>query len=201
MSTPDEQLKTMIANLPEKTGHSIEQWMALLAPHEGRKHGELMKIVKGEHGVSHGFANLIVHTFRKGGVEPAASGNGEAKARGSGPDAADALVAAQYSGKEDLRPIHDAVLARVAAFGDDVEVAPKKSYASLRRRVQFALVQPSTKTRVDLGIKLKGRDPGGRLEAAGSWNSMVTHRVRLTEAGQVDDEVVGWLKDAYDAAE
>ena len=75
-----------------------------------------------------------------------------------------------------------------------------KSYVSLRRSKQFALVQPSTRTRVDLGINLKGDDPAGRLEASGSFNAMVSHRVRLTEADEVDAEVTGWLREAYDRA-
>lgn len=185
----------MIANLPEKTGRSIEEWMAVLRPHEGRKHGELMKVLKGEHGVSHGFANLIVHTFRAGGRVPAASATPPA----AGADAPDP-VDAPYVGREALLPIRDALLAFVADLGDEVELAPKKSYLSLRRAVQFALIQPSTRTRLDLGIKLRDREPGGRLEAAGSWNAMVTHRVRLTDPGQVDDEVREWLRDAFDAA-
>lgn len=202
MSSADQQLQTMIANLPEKTGRSLEEWMGVLEPHRGSKHGELMKVLKKEHGMSHGYANLVVHTFRKGGVEAVVGSTSATPRPGGATDggASNALVDAQYEGKESLRPIYDAVLAMVSDFGDELEVAPKKSYVSLRRRIQFALVQPSTKTRVDLGIKLPGRDPEGRLEAAGSWNSMVTHRVRLSDADGVDDDVRGWLRDAWDAA-
>lgn len=60
--------------------------------------------------------------------------------------------------------------------------------------------QPSTKTRVDVGIRLKGREAGERLEASGSFNAMVSHRVRVTAADQVDQELIGWLREAYDAA-
>ena len=91
-------------------------------------------------------------------------------------------------------------MAAVESFGDDVELAPRKAYVSLRRRKQFGLVQPSTKTRVDLGIQLVGVDPKGRLEASGSFNSMVSHRVRISAAAEVDDELVSWLRQAYDAA-
>ena len=79
-------------------------------------------------------------------------------------------------------------------------MAPKKTYVSLRRKKQFALIQPSTKTRVDLGINLKGKNPGGRLEASGSFNAMVSHRVRLESPGDVNAEVVGWLKEAFGQA-
>jgi hypothetical protein len=85
-------------------------------------------------------------------------------------------------------------------YGSDIELAPKKGYVSLRRSKQFATIHPSTATRVDLGIKLAGVAPKGRLEAAGSWNAMVTHRVRLEKVGDVDAELKAWLKQAYEAA-
>ena len=85
-------------------------------------------------------------------------------------------------------------------FGDDVELSAKKAYVSLRRKKQFGLVQPSTKTRVDVGIQLKNVAPGGRLEASGSFNAMVSHRVRLGSVEEVDEELIGWLRDAYSAA-
>jgi hypothetical protein len=85
----------------------------------------------------------------------------------------------------------------VRKFGADVELDPKKAYVSVRRNKQFALVQPSTKTRVDVGIQLKGAPPAGRLEASGSWNAMVSHRVRVESVAEVDAELIGWLKEAY----
>jgi hypothetical protein len=53
---------------------------------------------------------------------------------------------------------------------------------------------------VDIGINLKGTEPAGRLEASGSFSAMVSHPVRLTEIGEVDDELLGWLRLAYQAA-
>lgn len=85
-------------------------------------------------------------------------------------------------------------------FGSDVEFAPKKAYVSLRRSKQFALVQPSTKTRVDVGLKLRDAAPEGRLEASGSFNAMVSHRVRVESPAEVDAELIGWLRKAYDEA-
>jgi len=79
------------------------------------------------------------------------------------------------------------------------ELAPKKGYVSLRRRRQFAMIGPATKTRVEVGLNIKGLDPHARLleQPAGS---MCNYVVRLTEAGQVDDELVAWIRRAYDAA-
>jgi predicted transport protein len=110
-------------------------------------------------------------------------------------------VAAQYAGKkEGLRPIHDALIAAVKKLGADVEVSPKKTYVSLRRSKQFALIQPSTATRIDVGLNLRGEKTTPRLEASGSFNAMVSHRVRVESKKEVDPELKGWLKQAYDRA-
>ena len=79
-------------------------------------------------------------------------------------------------------------------------MSPKKAYVSLRRSKQFAIVQPSTATRVDLGLNLKGNDATDRLEASGSFNAMVSHRVRLGSKKDVDAELKGWLKEAFERA-
>jgi len=180
----DAATATMIRNLEEKTGKPLDRWLALARSTGIEKHGELVKHLKAEHGLTHGYANLVA-----------------LYSRGYGEDSGEDLVAAQYAGaKAGLRPIYEAIVAAVEGFGSDVEVAPKKTSVSLRRSKQFALVQPSTKTRVDLGIQLKGVEPQGRLEPSGSFSAMVTHRIRLESAAEVDEEVVAWLRRAYDAA-
>jgi predicted transport protein len=90
---------------------------------------------------------------------------------------------------------------KLKKLGSDVEFVPKKAYVSVKRKKQFAIIQPSTKTRLDLGINIKGKEPQGKLEASGSYNAMVSHRVRLQSVEEVNDEVLQWLKEAYEAAE
>jgi hypothetical protein len=53
---------------------------------------------------------------------------------------------------------------------------------------------------VDVGIQLKGAPPKGRLEAAGSFNAMVSHRVRVASPAEVDAELLAWLRQAYELA-
>lgn len=183
--TPDEMVATMVANLKEKTGKPLEDWLKIVKKSGLEKHGEIVKMLKADHGIGHGYANLLALRH----LESGAMG-------GSAED----LVAAQYAGaKAALKPIYDAILAAVSKFGSDVDVSPKKGYVSFRRSKQFALVQPSTATRVDVGIQLKGKAPAGRLEASGSWNAMVSHRVKLSGVGEVNKELVAWLKEAYSA--
>lgn len=178
--SPEELAQTMIDNLPEKTGKSLSEWQVLVAQSSAVKHGEIMKLLKGEHGISHGFANLIAQ-----------------KCVGNMDVSAVDLVTNQYKGKEALKPIHDVIVDYVTSYGAELEIAPKKTSVSLRRKKQFALIQPSTKTRIDLGINLKGVEPSGRLEAMGG---MCTHKIKLTSLEAFDDEVKAWLDQAFDRA-
>lgn len=187
MSTnPDAATASMIANLKEKTGKTLAQWVAVAKKTGGAKHGEIVKALKADHGLTHGYANLVAHEALQSAAAHADGGD---------------LVEAQYAGKKaGLKPIHDALMKAAQAFGKDVEAAPKKAYVSLRRKKQFAILQPSTAERFDLGLNLKGVPAKGALEAAGSWNAMCTHRVKIASAKEVTAEVKAWLKQAYEAA-
>lgn len=182
--TPEEMAASMIANLEEKTGKDLADWLKITRASALEKHGQIVKLLKSEHGMSHGYANLVAHETLTAGAEP--------------PSATD-LVGNQYSGpKADLRPIYDALIGKVSKFGGDIEMAPKKTYVSLRRNKQFGIIQPSTKTRVDVGINLRDQQPTARLEPSGSFNAMVSHRVRVSGVDEVDSELVAWLKKAYE---
>jgi predicted transport protein len=186
MATPEEMTQTMIDNLPEKTGKSLQQWIDILTPLQLEKHGQLVKLLKTEHSVTHGFANLIANKTLATKVEQS--------------DPVD-LITSQYAGaKASLKPIFDKLLSQLQQSCGDIDIAPKKAYVSLRHKKQFALIQPSTKTRLDVGINLKGVAPQGILEASGSFNSMVSHRVRLTNTEQINLELIEWLKQAYTQA-
>ncbi|MBN1152240.1 MAG: DUF4287 domain-containing protein [Dehalococcoidia bacterium] len=183
----DPQTQAMIDAMPEKTGKALTEWYALFEAAHLSSHSEIMRLLKEQYGVSHGYANTISILFRQ-------------QAAGGAPTES-SLVDAQYAGaKAALRPIYEAVLAAVSAFGPDVEIAPKKTYVSLRRSKQFAIVQASTKTRVDLGLNLKEVAPTERLEGGNPFGGMCTHRVALTSPAEVDAAVVGWLQQAYDQA-
>lgn len=175
----------MEQNLLEKTGKTLEGWKLLLSQQPFSKHGEYMTFLKKEHGITHGFANFITLKFREA---DAASAN-----------AVD-LIANQYSGKENLKPVFDTLLKIITNLGADVEVSPKKSAVSMRVKRQFALIQPSTKKRIDLGLKLNDMPHTGRLETSGPFGTMCTHRVQITKLNQIDDELLGWLKEAYEQA-
>lgn len=172
----------MVASLKEKTGKSLEEWRKVIAEAGWQKHGEIMAGLKQGHGVSHGYANQTALRARDN--EESAGGD---------------PVAEMFNKRPEAKAVYDVLLPRIQAFGADVDLAPKKGYMSVRRKKQFAVLQPAA-GRLDVGIQLKGVEPAGRLEASGSFNAMLTHRVRVSSASEVDGELVDWLLKAYGAA-
>jgi hypothetical protein len=110
------------------------------------------------------------------------------------------LVENQYKGKESLKPIMEELIERINKFGHDIQIVPKKDSISVVRNKQLALIKPATKTRIDLGLKLKGKPTTDRLENSGPFGSMCTHRVRLSELHEIDEQLMEWLAEAYDKA-
>ena len=182
MPDPDEAIRSQIRNIETKTGRSIDDWISLVRSSGRAKHGEVMTWLKAEHGLTHGDANRVALTALRGPAAP------------EGDDLVDAI----YSGpKSSLRPFHDRVLELARGFGDDIQLSPKQAYVALRRSKQFATVGPASGGRLEIGLNLKGIEPAGRLEAS---TGMCSHRVRLTAPAELDEEVVGWLREAYERA-
>lgn len=184
-NSPEQMIESMLKNIEEKFGKPVDHWMKIAKESGIDKQKALINHLK-EHGLTYGYANLIAQKTLNPDL---------------GNEDGDELINAQYAGvKAELRPIYDSLIKSIVKFGGDVEVSPKKSYVSLRRSKQFALIQASTKTRVDVGLNLKGADATERLENSGSFNSMCSHRVRITDPAHVNKELIAWIKQAYEAA-
>lgn len=177
----DEAWASMVANLPKSTGKSLDEWLAVLAGSGLEKHGQLVALLKKEHGVTHGYANLIARRFlEQGAPEPAA----------------DDLVSAQYAGgKAGLKPIYEQLVAIAVGFGSDVEIAPRKTNVSLRRKKQFGSIVAASKNRIDLEINLPGVPPTERLQISGG---MCSHKIAISSADDIDVELIDYLRQAYD---
>ncbi len=180
MSDP---IASMVAGLEKKTGKTLDWWVGQAEGAGSDKHSEMVNYLKTEHGLGHGHANFVVLTLRE--------------RMAGGPPSEEDLIEAQYKGKEALIPTYERLLAAAKALGSDVEVAPKKTSVSLRRSKQFALIEPASKTRIDLGLNLKGLPGDDRLKAVGG---MCTHKVGITGLEDVDDDVLSWLGQAYEMA-
>jgi hypothetical protein len=171
MATVEAAVATFERNIELQTGKPVAAWADLVRAKGLAKHGQIVAWLKADH----------------------------AKRATEAPPTDDP-VQGLFEGKEGLRPLYDRLVAEALRLGPDVEIAPKKANVSVRRKKQFALIQPSTKTRIDLGLILKDRPAEGRLEPSGSFNAMFTHRVKIDKAGDIDAQLKAWLKAAYDAA-
>jgi len=190
MSVVDKAIETQLKNIQARTGKTLDQLGDLLRKSGFTKHGELRDFAKRELGLGHGDANTLVHVCLKSDGASAAAATGAST---------DDVLAEVYSGaKAALRPIHDAFMAEIGKFGE-FEIAPKKGYVSLRRKKQFAMIGPGTKTRVDIGINLKGVRGTDRLVELPP-GGMCQYKVAVTDAREVDQDLIGWVKQAYDAA-
>ena len=173
-------------NIRAKTGKSADELAAAVRQKGLAKPAEIVAWLKTDLGLGHGHAMAVVALMRSQD-QPARS--------------AEDRVDSYFSGaKARWRALYDALFAKAQGFGPDVALSPGATYLSLTRDGRkFAIVQASGE-RIDVGIKLKGEPASGRFEAAGAWNAMVTHRVRVTDPEQLDDELSDWLKRAYEAA-
>ena len=176
----DKALKTMIDNMPEKTGKSLSEWNTILEGKSFSKHAEAVTYLKTEHNVTHGYANTIV-TLSKAENNSAID-----------------LIDHQYQGKESLIPIYKKLITFIKSLGNDVTITPKKGSVSIIRKRQFVLIKPATKTRIDLGFKLKDKPTTERLENSGPFGTMCTHRVKIFEQAEINEELKNWIKEAYD---
>jgi predicted transport protein len=188
MADPDKAIATQLANIEKRTGKTLAELSTIVNGSGLEKHGELVAMLKSTLGMGHGDANTLVHTVRQ------SAGSGAVKAASAG-EVLDGL----YTGpKAALRPIHDRLMKEIRKFGE-FEEAPKKTYVSYRRKKQFATIGPATNTRVEVGLNMKGVEATERLEPLPA-GQMCNYRVKLTEAAQVDAELITWIRTAFDAA-
>lgn len=190
MSDLDKARETQLRNIEAKTGKSLDQVRALIQESGLAKHGEIRSMLMAKLGLGYGDANGLVHY--------ALSSDGQSAAQASGAST-DSVVSEIYSGKkEHLRPIHDRLMAAIEKLGA-FETVPKKGYVSLRRKKQFAMVGPATNDRVEVGLNMKGVAETPRL-AAMPAGGMCQYKVKVTEPSQVDEELVAWVRQAYEGA-
>lgn len=190
MADPDKALATQLANIEKRTGRTLAELAAIVRASGLAKHGELVAMLKTTLGMGHGDANTLVHMVRK-----SSGGDG---AGAPAPSAAQALDDLYAGPKAALRPIHDRLLAALRTFGP-FEEAPKKEYVSYRRKRQFAMIGPATRTSVEVGLNAKDLGGGDRLQAVPP-GQMCNYKVRVGSADEVDEALLAWLRAAYEAA-
>lgn len=185
MSDPDAALATQLRNIEKKTGKSFDELRRLIAGSGLSKHGEKRAMLMEQLGLGHGDANTLVHLAVQA----------ETPAATAGDDALDAI----YTGaKAHLRPLHEALIAKIDGFGA-YEKAPKKAYVSLRRKKQFATLGPATKDQMELGLNAKSLPTDPRLKQLPA-GGMCQYTVRFSSVDEIDAKLLDWVRAAFDAA-
>lgn len=178
-------------NIKAKTGKTPEDFQelaekkGLLKP--GTKTGEIVQWLKSDFGLGHGHAMAIAGVLTRSGTAQ--------------PSAGEKLNQLFSGNKSHWKTPCESFLGKIRAFGSDVNTKANETYINLLRgSKKFGIVQPSAADRIDIGIKLKDVRAEGRLQESGTWNAMVTHRVKVHQPSQLDSELLSWLRHAYDGA-
>jgi hypothetical protein len=174
MTTVEQGIQSQLRNIEKAYGRTIDELVAVVLESGLAKHADVVAMLKQRFGMAHAAAHRVSVVARSRAGQPAEVG---------------AVAPA-------MKDVYALLLERIATYGDDVEQAPKKGYVSLRRRKQFAMVQPGAKW-VNLGLVLPTHRSTGRLEPAGTWNALFTHRVRVASTAEIDDELESWIHEAY----
>jgi hypothetical protein len=186
----DNAYATQLANIEKRTGKSLDALAALIKDSGLTKHGEIRDMLKRDLGMGHGDANTLVHYVLQS--------DGASAAAAAAKSSTDVLDDIYLGAKAHMRPIHERIMSAVETFGP-FEIAPKKGYLSLRRKKQFATIGPATNTRVEVGLNMKNIEPGGRLEQLPP-GQMCQYKVKITDPSEVNEQLISWIRRAFDAA-
>lgn len=179
MPTVEEGIRSQLRNIEKTYGRTIDELVAIVADSKLVKHTDVVAMLTQRYGLAHGAAHRVSLVARSRSAE-------------TKPEAVDGLA-------PELKDVYARLLERITSLGDDMEQAPKRGYVSLRRRKQFAMLQPGARW-INLGLVLPRHAPAGRLESAAKWNALFTHRVRVATLAEIDRELETWLRSAYAAA-
>jgi Domain of unknown function (DUF5655)/Domain of unknown function (DUF4287) len=185
MADPNAALATQLRNIEARTGKGLAELRKLVAASGLGRHAQVRAMLMETLGLGYGDANTLAHAVAKGEAAPAQ-------------DAADPLDAIYVDAKAALRPLHEKMVAAIAAWGA-FESAPKKGYVSLRRKKQFAMLGPATRTQIEIGLNARELPADPRLKALPP-GGMCQYTVRVAQASEIDAQLLGWVRTAFDAA-
>ena len=185
MPTPDEMLSAVTDSLAERTGRSLEEWLALIDTSgvDPLDQNAVRRWLRDAHGVRQNTQWALA--------------DAAARAAGWVRPTVEEYIDGQFTGKKAaLRPIFEAVRAAAMSLGDDVTVEGRGTIVPFVRRRQFAAVA-ATASRIDLGLRLPDPPASARLQPATAPGT-ATHKVQLLTGTDVDDEVRALLRAAYE---
>ena len=190
MSSLDQARATQLKNIESKTGKTLEVLQAAITRTGLTKHSDIRGMLMQKFHLGYGDANTLVHFALKSDAQSAAEASGAS---------IEDIVGQIYSGnKAQLRSIHEKVMSAITKFGP-FETVPKKAYVSLRRKRQFAMIGPAAKSRVEVGLNMKGIKATPRLIQLPP-GGMCQYKIVLAIDADVDKELIAWIRQAYDSS-
>jgi hypothetical protein len=185
-----------IAELKEKTGRTLDEWIALVRKSGPDEEAACRTWLKEKHGFGTNSAWWIAERALATDDKGINEDDPESYLK-----AAEVYVESMYAGpKAGLRPIYDELLKLGLGIGSDAKACPCKTIVPLYRNHVFAEIKPTTRTRIDLGFALRDTPVTGRLIDTGGFQkkNRISHRIPITSLADIDAEVKRWLKTAYD---
>ena len=182
-----------VSTLKEKTGRSLDEWLAVVKTSGPGTEKNLREWLKQEFKLGANSAWWIAERAAGKGSE---TDDPEAYLR-----AAEQYVERMYSGRKAvLRPLYDKLLALGLSMGRDAKACPCETMVPLYRRHVFAQIKPTTQTRIDMGFALGALKAEGRLVETGGFakKDRITHRIGISSPADIDGEVKRWLRVAYE---
>jgi hypothetical protein len=186
--------QAILRNLKEKTGRSLEEWLALLQKEGPTSAKERRDWLKKKQALGNNTAWMIAERS----VGKGFGGTDEKAYLVAAPN----YVETMFKGKEALRPAFDSLLKSALEQFPEIRVCPCATIVPLYRKHVFAQLKPATKTRLDLGLCLKGftGQLSPRLVDTGGLQKgdRITHRFELGPEELPDAEMLNWMKIAYE---
>ena len=182
-----------VADLKEKSGRSLDEWLKLLSKDGPGTEVERRDWLKTKFGMGTTSAWwLAERSVGKGDEEETPEGYLRNAER---------YVEEMFAGKKaGLQPIYEALLHLGLGIAKDVKACPCKTIVPFYRHHVFAQINPATLKRIDMGFALKDTKAKGRLIDTGGFakKDRITHRIPIETVAEIDDEVKRWLKIAYE---
>jgi hypothetical protein len=185
-----------MTELPEKTGRSLEEWIALVQKSGPATEKARREWLKKEYQLGTNSARWIAE---RADGKATLDDSPEAYLKG-----AEEFVETQYAGpRSALRPHYDQLLKLAVSLGKDVKACPCKTIVPLYRNHVFAQIKPSTNTRIDLGLALGNIKMPKRLIDTGGYEKKdrITWRIEIKSKADIDEDLRIWLKKAYEMDE
>ncbi len=191
MDAVEKATMTQLQNIQKRSGKTLEALFEVIRESKLSRHAEIREMLQSELNMGYGDANTLAQTYLKTLEQ-------ESKQISDSGIEANPLDEIYSGNQASLRPIHEKLMVTLETFGP-FESIPKKGYLSLRRKKQFAMVGPGSKSRLEVGLNMKGVGETPRL-AAMPPGGMCQYKVWLKNLEDVDDELFTWLRQAYDAS-